>query len=312
MKIVSYMGVVPEKNKSFEKTKLLELFAEGVKKTGDHGIVYTGQEIQDCDVAVIQGWQHKLGKTAKHLMLRENIIKTQAQQNKYVLCADSNLFLYFTKNNEPHHYLRYGFNGVFPNTAIYCDDNPVPQRWQQISKDLNINLENYKNKGKHILFCLQRNGGWSMGQTDLMDWIEQTVKKVRKHTDRTIILRPHPGDKKSQEYLYKNKKRLQSLVSVKLSRLGNSFQEDLYKTWAVVNHNSSSIVGPIIQGYHAFITDPEKSQCAQVAHCDFKHIENPMQFDREKWLERISMFHWNFDELEDGTAWKHMKNYVRQ
>jgi len=26
--------------------------------------------------------------------------------------------------------------------------------------------------------------------------------------------------------------------------------------------------------------------------------------------ERISMFHWKFTELEDGTAWRHMRQYV--
>ena len=45
-------------------------------------------------------------------------------------------------------------------------------------------------------------------------------------------------------------------------------------------------------------------------HTDFSKIENPQQFDRQKWLERISMFHWNFDELSNGVAWKHMREYV--
>lgn len=311
MKVVSYLGVVPEKNKSFEKTELLKLFIQGVNASGDTGVVYTGNTVQDSQVAVIQGWQHQRGKSAGHLALRQKIIETQQQQKKYVISADSNLFLYFTKNNEPHHYLRYGINGVFPDTAIYCDDNPNPARWQQISKDLDITIGKYRKKGRNILFCLQRNGGWSMGETDLLDWIESTVAKVRQHSDRHIILRPHPGDKKSQEYLVKNQKRLNRLTSVSISPSGRNFAEDLNKTWAVVNHNSSSIVGPVIQGYHAFITDPAKSQCAEVTHHDFSHIENPQQFDREKWLQRISMFHWNFHELQNGSAWKHMRNYCQ-
>ena len=76
-------------------------------------------------------------------------------------------------------------------------------------------------------------------------------------------------------------------------------------------HNSSSIVGPIIQGYHAFCTDPEKSQCAKVSNTDFSKIEMPVEFDRQSWLERISMFHWKFSELSDGTCWRHMRNYCQ-
>ncbi len=87
--------------------------------------------------------------------------------------------------------------------------------------------------------------------------------------------------------------------------------EDLLKCWAVVNHNSSSIVGPIVKGYPAFVTDPERSQCAEVAHYGFEDIENPKEFDREKWLQRISMFHWKLSELRDGTCWRHMREFVQ-
>ena len=85
---------------------------------------------------------------------------------------------------------------------------------------------------------------------------------------------------------------------------------DLHKAWAVVNHNSSSVVGPIIQGYHSFVTDSTHSQCADVSHDDFHRIESPKEFDREAWLQRISMFHWKFDELRNGTCWRHMRQFI--
>jgi hypothetical protein len=112
-------------------------------------------------------------------------------------------------------------------------------------------------------------------------------------------------------YLHNRTTRLKNLPNVHIS-LGNAgLETDLTNAWAVVNHNSSAVVGPIIQGYHAFITDPKKSQCAEVANTDFSLIENPKQFDRQRWLERISMFHWKFSELEDGTCWRHMRNYCQ-
>ena len=90
----------------------------------------------------------------------------------------------------------------------------------------------------------------------------------------------------------------------------STLDEDLKNCHAVVNHNSSSIVGPVVKGFSAFITDPIKSQCAEVAHTDFSLIDTPNEFDRLAWLERISMFHWKFSELEDGSAWKHIRQYV--
>ena len=39
-------------------------------------------------------------------------------------------------------------------------------------------------------------------------------------------------------------------------------------------------------------------------------IENPKTFERQDWIERLSMSHWNFEELSSGQAWRHIRNYV--
>lgn len=312
MKIISYYNVVPTKNKSQEKFDILTKFIQGVNKVGDTGILHKDNDVINCDVAVIQGWQHEQGKTAPHLRLRQNIIDTQLQSGKYVIAADSNLFLYANKTNKPFHYLRYSFNGIFPDTGIYCDDNPDPKRWKQIARETGIQPLHSKKKGMHIVIFMQREGGWSMGRLPLEQWVDNVIKEIRKYSDRKIILRPHPGDKKSiSTYLPRLRQKYRHRADIKISTLETPIEQDLSKAWAVVNHNSSAIVGPIIEGYHAFITDPIKSQCAEVAHTDFSKIESPLEFDRLKWLERISMFHWKFSELEDGTCWSHMRNYCQ-
>lgn len=312
MKVVSYYNVVPPKNKSQEKYDILNFFLEGVERSGDEAILHKGYNLIDADVAVIQGWQHEKGKNLPHLRLREEIIRTQLHNGKYVICADANLLLYANPNNKPFHYLRYSINGVFPNTGIYCDDNPNPRRWQQIQQDTGIQLEPLVNKGKNIVICLQRDGGWSMGQTDLINWCRDTINEIRKYSDRTIVIRPHPKDKKAiTTYLPKLKSIFKGNSGIRFSSQNTSLEDDLNKAWCLVNKNSSSIVGPIIKGYHAFITDPKTSQCAEVAHTDFSKIEKPQEFDRQKWLERISMFHWKFNELRNGTCWQHMRNYCQ-
>lgn len=309
MKVVSYLNSVPSINNNQQKTALLIKYVAGVNAAGDEGILHQGNNIIPSNVGVIQGWIYE-NKSPPHLKLRNDIIEHHKKFNTYSCTADANLFLYQNKHN-PHGYLRYSFNSIFPTTGIYCDDNPDPARWQQIQKDTGIQISDYKTKGNSIVLCVQRNGGWSMGKTDVQDWIIDTVRRIRKHSDRTIIIRSHPGDKKAQQYLTGRFNRIGNLPNVKLGEFGTPLEVDLNKAWAVVNHNSSSIVGPIIQGYHAFCTDPEKSQCAEVTHHNFHDIENPKQFDRQKWLERISMFHWKFTELEDGSCWRHMRNYCQ-
>lgn len=308
MKVVSYFNVVPSKNKSQEKFDILTKFVQGVNAAGDTGILHKGNDLIDADVGVIQGWQHEVGKNAPHLKLRQAVI--DRVKNKHVCSADANLFLYANKTNEPHHYLRYSFDGIFRNTGEYFDKTPDPKRWQQISKDTGIQLESIKQNGKHILICAQRDKGWSMGQLSLDLWLIKTCNEIRKYTDRLIIVRLHPKDNQTNRRAGIIAKSLSQFQNVRLSGNRDSIEKDLQNCWAVVNHNSSSIVGPIIQGYHAFITDSSTSQCAEVAHLGFDKIESPALFDRNKWLERISMCHWKFSELEDGTAWKHMRQYV--
>jgi hypothetical protein len=71
-------------------------------------------------------------------------------------------------------------------------------------------------------------------------------------------------------------------------------------------------VASIIEGVPAFITDPEPqhSQSYVVANMDLNQIENPMLHDRQSWIERLAMCHWNFAELQSGEAWQFFKKYV--
>lgn len=309
MRVVSYYNSVPARNSNKQKTELLIKFAQGVNAAGDQGILHTGNTIEDCDVGVIQGWVYD-NISSPHLRLRKTVIDTQIQKQKFVACADASLFNYKDKTN-PFGYLRYSFNGVFPQTGLYCDDNINPKRWRQISKHLGIKIEEPKQQGKWIILMLQRQGGWSMKGYDVEQWALDTISKIRQHSDRPILVRPHPGDKKAPIYLNLKKTRLKNLPNVKISLQGRPLEEELSKTWAVVNHNSSAAVGPIIQGYHSFVTDPESSQNREVSNTDFSLIENPNLYDRERWLQRISMFHWNFEELANGSCWKHMRNYCQ-
>jgi len=68
---------------------------------------------------------------------------------------------------------------VFPNTGVYFDDTPDPRRWQQISRDTGITLEPQRTKGKNIVICLQRHGGWSMGRISVVDWTVKTIQDLK-------------------------------------------------------------------------------------------------------------------------------------
>ncbi len=301
---VAYYAGIPPNNSNAEKPLILDYFCQGVTASGDTAIPHREMSVLDCDVALIQGFVHDDGKQLPHLKLRKSAIDRQKINGKRSLVVDSNLFLYVNKQN-PLHYLRYSFDGVFPTTGFYFDRDVDPNRWNKISKDLNLNLKPWRANGNHILLCLQRNGGWSMGGVSSIDWMNKTINDIRKYSSRPIVVRAHPGDKKIKSILRINHKNV--FLSTK-----ESLTDDLKGAWATVVYNSSPSVASTIEGIPAFLTDriPQHSQSFEVANTDISNIENPVMVERQSWVEKLSMCHWKFDELRSGEAWQFFKRYV--
>tara|TARA_B100000212_G_C27348861_1_gene522670 strand:- start:452 stop:1366 length:915 start_codon:yes stop_codon:yes gene_type:complete len=304
--VVSYHSGIPKINRSQEKFDILFNYIAGVNAKGDTGINHTGFNLIDCDVAVMQGFVHEFSRNLPHLNLRKNILQNQKLKGKRTLITDSNLFLYHIPSNQPHHYLRYSFDGVFRKTGFYFDKDVNPKRWQSIKTNLGLQEKPYRTSGDHILICLQRNGGWSMKNYDVMQFCHDTISRLRQYTDRPIVVRGHPGDKKSQFYIKLN------LPNVRISQPGTTIQQDLANAWATVIYNSSPGVASLIEGVPVFQmdADPDYSMYSEVANFFLENIENPTLHDRQDWLEKISMSHWNFAELKSGEAWDFMRNYV--
>lgn len=301
---VAYYKGIPPGNKNPEKPLILDNFCAGVRAAGDLAIAHQGMNAIPADVALIQGFVHEHGKQAPHLQLRKDAINLQKKNEKKSLICDSNLFLYADPNNTKT-YLRYSFDGVFPTTGFYFDKDVDSLRWQKISNNLGIHLKDYRKTGNHVLVCLQRNGGWSMKGLDVMDWLDDTIKEIKQYSNRPIIIRSHPGDKKTVGYLKIKHKN----VSISTKKF---LIEDLQNAWATVVYNSSPSVASVIEGIPVFITDsnPEYSQSFEVANFDLTKIENPNFLDRENWVKKLAMSHWNFNELKSGEAWNFFKQYL--
>jgi hypothetical protein len=318
VQVVSYLATLSAKllsqpHEHNAKVLTLKKFIHGVQACGDHGELSTDMVYQTSDVAMMLGWVHEHGKKAPHLKFRQTILDKQHQMNARVVIADSNLFLYKDLEN-PYNYLRYSFDGVFPDTGEYCDAEPDPAKWQTIKTDLRLDIKDWRNTGNHILLCLQRDGGWSMLGFDVLDWVMITIKRIREFCDRPIRIRPHPGDKKAGRYCQRiiDLCKTHGIKDVELSSPGVSLLRDFKHCWAVVNHNSSPAVAAAMEGIPVFVTDPVRSQAREVSNHDLALIENPQLFDRLAWAQRISQFHWNYDDLASGRCWQHMKKWAKK
>lgn len=316
MKVISYLATLPAKQLAIhpptEKISTLHYYIQGVNAVGDQGIVSYQPQWEPCDVAVILGWVHEHGKTAPHLSFRREIVERQRATGGRTIIADSNLFLYKNTAN-PGYWLRYSFDGVFPDTGEYCDQTPDPERWKIISQSLGLTLRPWRDHGNHILLCLQRQGGWSMGNNNTVDWAIETIETARQYSDRQIVVRGHPGDRQSARQIKEILDRCRGKNIKKISHSVNTdLANDFKHCWAVVNHNSSPTIGAAIEGLPVFVTDPLRSQARDIANTDLSQLETPLMPDRQRWVERISQFHWGHQDIQTGRCWLHMKQWVHK
>ena len=308
LKVASYLMGIPPGNTNPEKPAIIVNFIEGVWRCGDQGTIVTDYTPVDADVAVVQGFVHPGSKHSQHLNLRKAVFQKQQNENKRSIIVDSNLFLYADTKNK-NKFLRYSYDGIFPNTGEYCNTAPDPKRWEIIKKRLGIDLKPWKRDGKNILICCQRDGGWSMNGENLMPWLVKTIQQIKKYSDRPISVRFHPGDKKILEH--KRSLARYRLPGVTVAH-APTIQQDFLTAHAVVNYNSSPAVAAVIEGIPSIVLDPDRSQAAQVSHHDLSDIENLKEFDRELWIQKMAQMHWTLNELKDGTAWRHLRQWAKK
>jgi hypothetical protein len=308
-KVISHLGGTPNPARNNHKTQLLRDIISGVLLSGDIGSVQVERKALDCHVAVLQGFVHPQSERVPHLIFRQAILDKQKLDGNHTLIADSNLFNYKVGTHHPANYHRYSFDGVFGNTGNYFGNNPDPLRWEKISKELDIKVKKWRKNGKHILICCQRNGGWSMKGTPVPDWLLTVINEIKKFSDREIIIRAHPGDKRAMSYIKPLKGRIATKHKISTAR---NISEDLKDAWCTITYNSSPGVASAIEGIPVYVTDPkpDTSQSYEIANTSISNIESPNMPDRIEWLQKLAMCHWSKDELRTGEAWRHFRKFI--
>lgn len=306
-KVNAYMNAIPPGNKNPEKPKLLEYFVQGVHNSGDKGLIITSNTYEPSDVAVLQGFVHPQSKHVPHLNLRRAVLDGQKEIGRRTIIADSNLFLAYDPGNTKT-YLRYSYDGIFPNTGEYCDNKIYPQRWANLRDNLGLTLKPFKKYGDYILITCQRDMGWSMDGLSVINWLHVLLQDLRRFTDRKVLVRFHPGDKKMSKHV----QQLRAIGhKVDISSPTSTLLKDLHDAYAVISYNSSPAVIAAIEGVPIFVLDPNRSQSSEVANRYIRDIESPCyDFDREAWLRRLAMFHWTLSEVRSGECWRHMRNWA--
>ena len=167
-----------------------------------------------------------------------------------------------------------------------------------------------KNENGPILICGQDQKCHTLDKINVINWITETIKEIRKYTNRHIIVRPHPRGYYPLENIENN-------VSVVYPECTGIYGDpilhtDLEKTiqsaWAVINYNSTPALKSIFMGVPIF-TD-KSSLCWEVSNPDLSTIETPIYPDREQWANDIVYTEWFENEIRSGIPWERLKKLI--
>jgi len=193
------------------------------------------------------------------------------------------------------HTWKMGVNGL--GSRAYWGDGLDHQRPQQ----LGIDCRHWQTTGQDLVILMQRGDSeqWA-GQLPVQQWLDRTVRDLRRYSDRPIRIRRHP------------RQVVQVPAGCTLDtplRQPNTYDNfdldrSLVNAWAVINHNSGAGVSAALQGVPVFCDS--SSLAAPVANLDWKQINGPTQPNRDLWLVELCHTEWTTDEIATGDPLKRL------
>lgn len=167
----------------------------------------------------------------------------------------------------------------------------IPDR----AKKLGIDARPWTNSGYNIVVACQRSDSeqWA-GQPPTIAWLTETARKIRQHSDKPIVIRPHPRQRISNIPGCV----IESPQPIPGTYDSFNYNNCLKSAWAVVNYNSGPGPQAILNGVPAFVGP--SSLAAPVGNRDLADIENPLRPDRTQWIEQLAHTEWTIPEIESG------------
>jgi hypothetical protein len=280
------------------KQEVLEAFGEGARRCGARVVIQRQMQYVPARLAVILGWPSPEQHTS-NIRLRAAVVKEQKRSRNHVMAIDGSTFKFHDPEGK---YLRYSLNGVFYDTSEYANKNSDSSRWNLIQQDLGLWMSPWKTQGSHIVFLMQRDGGWSMKGLNPIQWVVDTYSQVRSVSNLPIMIRPHPGKKIDLSPI-------QALPGVIIVDSKNTtLQDNFVGAKAACVFNSSSGVASVLQGVPLIVND-RSSVCWDVSDYSVDAINNPSLKDRTQWINDLAAAHWSDDESRQGLVFQRFMPY---
>ena len=298
MQVGIFYNSISNPAKFSNKVMLMDNFAHGVRSQGDTVIDFKDNTLpnQKLDTGFVLGYTLEDN-------FRKKIIDQLRLQKVPSVFVDSNILHYGRKEHEWH---RYSLGSVYPNSGTYFFDNMDTSKWATFSAWHGVELKPWRTTGTHILILCQRPKGFNMF-TDQEVWLDKTISRLRKYSQRPIMIRMHPGDGSRFKQIEKIQKKYGTSVTISEHE---NIRDALVDCWCTVGINSTPNVVAAIEGIPGYVEDLSRSWAADIAFNDLALVENPPTPDRSDWIHKIANIHWSNEEVRSGKLWAAIKKYI--
>lgn len=203
---------------------------------------------------------------------------------------------------------RFSWNSFFMDQGVFPYD-PSYDRWTELSKKYHIQVHDWSRRGDAILLNLQKDGDSALNRLtyngiDYKNYIVDTVKQIKKISDRPLIVRGHPLDTIVIPHL-------QNIFPNLEYSTDRSLNDDFDRSWCMVTYNSTSCVESTLYGTPTIVLDPS-AVSTEVSQTMLEQIEDNWDADRKQWCKRIAFHQWQGSELTDGYVWSLLKKLISQ
>jgi hypothetical protein len=137
------------------------------------------------------------------------------------------------------------------------------------------------------------------GMPPMTQWIGDTIQKIKQHTSRKIVVRPHPRSPLNLKI---------PNVVVETPRLIPGTYDDFdidYNYHCVVNHNSGPAVQAAINGVPIIC---DSSSLAGSLTGNFSDIDSISLPDRQEWFLKLCHTEWTVNEIAQGIPLKRLES----
>ena len=170
---------------------------------------------------------------------------------------------------------------------------------------LGISLGTVHRSRSHIVIAAQNSASLQVQDLESMEiWISQQIDEIRKHTDRAIVVRPHPRSRLAVSRLPPN-------VTVEFPRrVPNTYDSfDMqFDCHAMVNYNSGPGIQAAVQGVRPMV---HSSSLAHPVSVSIQDIERPYDINRDQWLVEICHTEYTVEEIAQGLWLKRLSDRLQ-